>query len=101
MKRRVWVPALLLVVAAVVSVVVSAQERKGSEYPNHEQLLREVHAALKQGAASSAFLARAERLRRYRANAADAPIKTLSGGAPACGAETLGWPDELAEGPSD
>jgi predicted RNA-binding protein YlxR (DUF448 family) len=31
-----------------------------------------IHAALKQGAASSAFLARADRLRRYRASDADA-----------------------------
>lgn len=47
MKKKAWVPALALV--AVVSVVVLAQERKGSEYPDHEQLLRDVHAAFKQG----------------------------------------------------
>lgn len=58
-----------------------------------------IHAALKLGAASSAFLARAERLRRYRASAADA--RTESSGAPADSAGTLGWPGELAEGPSD
>jgi hypothetical protein len=48
-KRRVWIPALLLVLVAVVSVVALAQDRKGPKYPDHEQLLREVHAALKQG----------------------------------------------------
>jgi uncharacterized protein len=56
-----------------------------------------IHAALKEGAASSAFLARAERLRRYRASAADATTKIDSGGAPADNART----GELAEGPSD
>jgi uncharacterized protein len=60
-----------------------------------------IHAALKSGAASSAFLARAERLRTYRASEADGTCRTQSGGAPADGAATLGWPDELAEGPSD
>ena len=40
-----------------------------------------IHAALKEGAASLAFLARAERLRRYRASAADATAKTEGGGA--------------------
>ncbi len=42
-----------------------------------------IHAALKQGAASSAFLARADRLRRYRASDADATTRTERGGAPA------------------
>ncbi len=60
-----------------------------------------IHAALKTGAASSAFLAKAERLRRYRASEADAALTSDSGGAPADSAATLGWPDELAEGPSD
>jgi predicted RNA-binding protein YlxR (DUF448 family) len=58
-----------------------------------------VHAALKTGAASSAFLAKAERLRRYRASEADAT--TTDGGAPADSAAGLGRQDELAEGPSD
>ncbi len=35
-----------------------------------------IHAALKRGAASSAFLARADRLRRYRSNGADATTGT-------------------------
>jgi hypothetical protein len=60
-----------------------------------------IHAALKSGAASSAFLARAERLRRYRASDADATTRTESGGAPADSAATLGRPDELADRPSD
>ena len=60
-----------------------------------------IHAALKTGAASSAFLARAERLRRFRLSDADDTIRTERGGAPAGSAATLGWPDELAEGPSD
>ena len=58
-----------------------------------------VHAALKTGAASSAFLAKAERLRRYRASEADA-TRTDSG-APADSAAGLGRQNELAEGPSD
>ena len=60
-----------------------------------------IHAALKTGAASSAFLARAERLRRYRASEADATCKSDSGGALADSAAAPGRPDELAEGPSD
>jgi len=60
-----------------------------------------IHAALKQGAASSAFLARVERLRRYRASETDAATKTESGGAPADEAGTPGRPDELAERPGD
>ncbi len=60
-----------------------------------------IHAALKQGAASSAFLARVDRLRRYRASDTDAATKTESGGAPADEAGTPGRPDELAERPGD
>ncbi len=60
-----------------------------------------IHAALKQGAASSAFLARVDRLRRYRASDTDAATKTESGGAPAEEAGTPGRPDELAERPGD
>ena len=59
-----------------------------------------IHAALKPGAASSAFLARAERLRRYRESEADAATRTERGGAPAEQAGTLGRPIELAERPS-
>jgi uncharacterized protein len=59
-----------------------------------------IHAALKQGAASSAFLARADRLRRYRAREADATTRTERGSAPADGAGTLGRPTKLAERPS-
>ena len=58
-----------------------------------------IHAALKQGAASSAFLARADRLRRYRASEADATTRTERGGAPADAAGTLGRPTKLAEKP--
>ncbi len=58
-----------------------------------------IHAALRLGAASSAFLARAERLRRYRANTTDATTKTVSGGAPVGGAP--GGSNELAERPGD
>ncbi|MGO4869690.1 MAG: RNA-binding protein [Roseiarcus sp.] len=60
-----------------------------------------IHAALKSGAATSAFLARADRLRRYRASEADPTRTPNSGGAPARGADMLGRPDRLAEGPSD
>jgi predicted RNA-binding protein YlxR (DUF448 family) len=60
-----------------------------------------IHAALKSGAASSAFLARAERLRRYRMSEADATTGAQRRGAPADSAAALGRPDELAEGPSD
>jgi predicted RNA-binding protein YlxR (DUF448 family) len=59
-----------------------------------------IHAALKQGAASSAFLARADRLRRYRASEAGATIRTERGGAPADEAGTLGRATKLAEKPS-
>jgi uncharacterized protein len=60
-----------------------------------------IHAALKQGAASSAFLARADRLRRYRASEPDMTTRAESGGAAPDEAGTLGRPDELAEKPSD
>jgi predicted RNA-binding protein YlxR (DUF448 family) len=56
-----------------------------------------IHAALKSGAATTAFLARAERLRRFRANTADATSNT--GGAEA--AQERGQADELAERPRD
>ena len=59
-----------------------------------------VHAALKSGAAASAFVSRAERVRRYRANEADTTIST-SGGAPVCGVDALGRPDRVAAGPFD
>jgi uncharacterized protein len=59
-----------------------------------------IHAALKQGAASSAFLARVDRLRRYRASKAGAAIRTERGGPPADEAGTLGRPIKLAEKPS-
>jgi predicted RNA-binding protein YlxR (DUF448 family) len=54
-----------------------------------------VHAALKSGAASAAFLARAERLRRYRASEAEACTVTENGGAAADGIATLGRPNEI------
>ncbi len=60
-----------------------------------------IHAALKSGAATSAFLARAERLRRFRASAADADPNTGGGDAPAGNAAALGRADELAERPTD
>jgi uncharacterized protein len=60
-----------------------------------------IHAALKMGAASSAFLARVDRLRRYRASVTDAGSKSESRSAPADEAGTLGRPEELAERPSD
>jgi predicted RNA-binding protein YlxR (DUF448 family) len=59
-----------------------------------------IHAALKHGAASSAFLARADRLRRYRGGEADAATRTERVGAIADEAETLGAPIELAEKPN-
>jgi predicted RNA-binding protein YlxR (DUF448 family) len=58
-----------------------------------------IHAALKSGAATSAFLARAERLRRFRASAADASLET-GGDASAGGSATYGRADELAEKPT-
>ncbi len=60
-----------------------------------------IHAALKSGAATSAFLARADRLRRYRASETDPTLTSDSGGAPASGVDTPGRLDKLAEGPSD
>lgn len=59
-----------------------------------------IHAALKSGAASAAFLSRAERLRRYRASEADASAP-LDGGVPANTAATDRRTDDLAERPSD
>jgi predicted RNA-binding protein YlxR (DUF448 family) len=59
-----------------------------------------IHAALKHGAASSAFLARADRLRRYRESKADAASGAARGGATADKAETVGRPIKLAEKPS-
>jgi len=58
-----------------------------------------IHAALKQGAASSAFLARADRLRRYRASETSATLRTERGGAPADEVGTLGGSTKLAEKP--
>jgi hypothetical protein len=60
-----------------------------------------IHAALKHGAASSAFLARADRLRRYRGGEADGATGTERGGATADEAGAFGAPIELAEKPSD
>jgi predicted RNA-binding protein YlxR (DUF448 family) len=59
-----------------------------------------IHAALKHGAASSAFLARADRLRRYRGGGADAAAGTERGDATGGEAGTFGAPIELAEKPS-
>jgi uncharacterized protein len=58
-----------------------------------------IHAALKHGAASSAFLARADRLRRYRGGEADPTSRTERGDATADEAETSGRPIKLAEKP--
>jgi uncharacterized protein len=58
-----------------------------------------IHAALKHGAASSAFLARADRLRRYRGGEADAASRTERGDETAEEAETSGRPDKLAAKP--
>lgn len=59
-----------------------------------------IHAALKHGAASSAFLARADRLRRYREGEADAASGNVRGGEMADKARTVGGPVNLAEKPS-
>jgi hypothetical protein len=59
-----------------------------------------IHAALKHGAASSAFLARADRLRRYRGGEADAADRTECGDATAGEAGTFSRPIKLAEKPS-
>ena len=58
-----------------------------------------IHAALKHGAASSAFLARADRLRRYRGGEADAATGTGQGDVTADEAGTLGRSIKLAEKP--
>ena len=58
-----------------------------------------IHAALKHGAASSAFLARADRLRRYRGGEADAATGTEQGGVTADEAGTFGRSIKLAEKP--
>jgi predicted RNA-binding protein YlxR (DUF448 family) len=59
-----------------------------------------IHAALKSGAASAAFLARAERLRRYRTSEADGSA-LIDGAVPANPAATESRTDDLAERPSD
>ena len=59
-----------------------------------------IHAALKHGAASSAFLARADRLRRYRDGAPPTATETEQGDVTAEEAETFGRPIKLAEKPS-
>ncbi len=59
-----------------------------------------IHAALKHGAASSAFLARADRLRRYRGGEADAAARTERGDETAEEVETFGRPIRLAEKPN-
>ena len=58
-----------------------------------------IHAALKHGAASSAFLARADRLRRYRGGEANAAVGTERGDATAHEAGTFGRSIKLAEKP--
>jgi uncharacterized protein len=59
-----------------------------------------IHAALKHGAASSAFLARVNRLRRYRRGEADAAAGTERGDEAADKAEAFGRPIKLAEKPN-
>ena len=54
-----------------------------------------IHAALKSGAATSAFLARAERLRRFRATEANATSKTGGGDASASSTATNERTDEF------
>jgi hypothetical protein len=58
-----------------------------------------IHAALKYGAASSAFLARADRLRRYRGGETNAAIGTEHDDATAHEAGTFGRSIKLAEKP--
>jgi len=58
-----------------------------------------IHAALKHGAASSAFLARADRVRRYRGGEADAAGGTERGDVTADKAGTFGRSIKLAEKP--
>ncbi len=60
-----------------------------------------IHAALKSGAATSAFLARAERLRCFRATETDVIANTGSGDAPALDPATYVRMDDLAEKPAD
>ncbi|RBP03253.1 hypothetical protein DFR50_1456 [Roseiarcus fermentans] len=60
-----------------------------------------VHAALKSGAAASAFLARAERLRRFRAGAAEQDPNEGGGDALAASPAASGRSDELAEKPTN
>ena len=59
-----------------------------------------IHAAIKSGAATSAFLARAERLRRFRAGTVDSISKNGGGGASPGSAATDGGANELAEKPT-
>jgi uncharacterized protein len=59
-----------------------------------------IHAALKHGAASSAFLARADRLRRYREGDAGAAGANARGGETADKARADGGPINLAEKPN-
>ena len=58
-----------------------------------------IHAALKSGAASAAFLSRAERVRRYRASGADETAK-IDGAVAANGSAADRQKDELAERPA-
>ena len=55
-----------------------------------------IHAAVKSGAAAAAFIARAERLRRFRDSAADANPKAGGGEAPAGSRRRTAGPNELA-----
>jgi len=57
-----------------------------------------IHAALKSGAASSAFLARAERLRLYRGSEMGAAVDGDGESARANGAEMLGRPESWPKG---
>jgi len=59
-----------------------------------------IHAALKRGAASSAFLERADRLRLYRGGETDATIGAEHDGVTADEAEAFGAPNKLAAKPS-
>ena len=58
-----------------------------------------IHAALKHGAASSAFLSRADRVRRYRGGEAHAATGTEHGDVTADEAEAFGRSIKLAEKP--
>jgi uncharacterized protein len=58
-----------------------------------------IHAALKHGAASSAFLSRADRLRRYRGGEANAAVGTERGDATAHEVGTFNKSIKLAEKP--